>query len=1044
MDLIRFSIQYPIRVIVGVLLILMFGMIEFYRIPIQLTPDIDKPSITVTTTWFGASPAEIEREIIDRQEEYLKEIEGLKKMTSKSERNVGSVVLEFPVGTDINVAMIKVSGRLDQVKGYPDLADKPVVTNVDRRTGAIAWVILNRLKHQAKDINSFRDLCEDTIKPAFERVKGVATSNIFGGSEQEVHVIVDPHALVKRGLHFDQVARALNRENQNISAGDFDEGKRKYLIRTLGEFKNPEEIEKIVIDERDGEVTRLRDVGRVVLGWKEADFSVRQFGEPSIAINCQRANGANVLEVMEELRATIARLNEGVLKDEGVQLTQVYDETVYINSAIDLVQQNLMLGSGLAVVILLFFLRSFSNLLIITVAIPISVVGTFLAMSWMGRNINVISLAGLSFAVGMVVDNSIVVLENIFRHRQSGKDNKEAANDGAQEVWGAVLASTLTTMAVFIPILFMEEEVGQIFRDIALAISASVALSLLVSITVIPSMSSRLKKGKRFDDQAVQKGLIASLSGMISNFIYWICGSVTLRMLVVLILSVTAITFSILLFPSAEYLPTGNRNLVFGILLPPPGYNLDQLTEIGESIEKKLSPHFEKYEGKDQPDFKKPGIRNFFFVAQGQNVFMGAIGSDEQQVKNLIPLMQKPLYEVPGMISFVVQMGLFNRETGKSRTIDIDLTGPDLEKLMGVARMVFFKVLQTLPDAQSRPIPGLSLGNPEIHVIPNRELAARMGMNLETIGTSVDVIMDGRKVSDYKHRGREIDMILKIDEDLLSGAQDIANIPFMNHEGREMTLSTIADVRFATGPDQILHTERDRVVTISVQPAEDMPLEQAMDIIESKIISPLEEQKIIAGDYKARMTGTADDLKRTAEALKWNFLLAVVITYLLMAALFESFVYPVVVMLSVPLASVGGLAGLLCVNYFITFQPMDILTMLGFVILVGTVVNNAILIVHQALNLMRYSGMSHRDAIRESVRTRIRPILMSTLTSVFGMLPLVLFPGAGSELYRGLGSVVVGGLAVSTIFTVFLIPPFFSLFLSLQEALGFKVVDSNS
>jgi HAE1 family hydrophobic/amphiphilic exporter-1 len=694
------------------------------------------------------------------------------------------------------------------------------------------------------------------------------------------------------------------------------------------------------------------------------------------------------------------------------------------------------------------FLRSISSTLIIGIAIPISAVGTFLGMSLLGRNLNVVSLAGLAFAVGMLVDNSIVVLENIYRHRQMGKGRWQAAYDGTTEVWGAVLASTLTTIAVFLPIVFIQEEAGQLFRDIAIAISVAVGLSLLVSITVIPALSARILRvsdeGQARSGQGQRTftnlwgGLTYAerLVDMLANFIYWLCGSLVRRLLIVVTLTGLALLGSWLLMPDAEYLPEGNRNLLLGILLPPPGYNLEEFETIGHRIESELRPYWEAAPGSPEAaELGAPLIANFFYVARGRQVFMGLIAHNPNEVRALIPTVQQALGKIPGMIPIVVQASLFQRNLGEGRSIDIEITGPELEKLVQLGFKVFLDTRRLLAGAQVRPIPSLDLATPELQVIPDRDRMAELQLSGSDLGYIVRSLVDGVKVSEYEHEGDKIDLILQSGGHFTQRTQDLETLAVHTPTGQVVTLGSLGQVVLTSGPEQINHIERRRAITIRVNPPAEIPLQTAMRQIEEEIIAPLRAQGALGPADDIRLAGTADKLTTTRQALQGNFLLALAITVLLMAALFESFLYPFVIMFSVPLAAVGGFLGLLLVNRFLSPQPLDILTMLGFVILIGVVVNNAILVVHQALNFMRYDALAPREAIRESVRSRVRPILMSTITSVFGMLPLVLFPGAGSELYRGLGSVVVGGLMVSTLFTLFVVPTLFSLVLDARSAL---------
>ena len=1029
MDLIKFSIGSPAKVVVGVLFILLFGMIEFYRIPIQLTPDVDKPNATVTTIWPGASPEEIEKEIVDRQEEQLKTLPGLKRMSSTSDRGMGTIVLEYEIGTDLHTSLVEVSNKLDQVKGYPELADRPVITTVDAGGGAMAWFTLKTLPGNERHVSEYRRLCEDVIKPAFERVQGVGVSNIFGGREEQVIVNFDPHDLAARGVSILEMIQAIQRANRNWSAGDLDEGKRRYQVRTLGEFKNIVDIESIVISQQGGASIHLKDVARVEKGWEEPQFSVRHFGTSSIAMNCLRSAGANVLEVNRELQMVVADLNKGILKDQNLKIIQVYDETEYIHSAMELVQNNIWVSGALAIAVLFLFLKSVASVLAIAIAIPISIVGTFLVMSLLGRNLNVISLAGISFAVGMVVDNSIVVLENIYRYRQLGLSGMEASARGTREVWGAVLASTLTTMAVFLPVLFMVEEIGQLYRDIALAVSASVFISLIVSVSAIPAMTSRwMRSGVKGGGDP---SWVERLSGMMAGGIYSLLKSSIAKVLIVAVLIVGSLALSYFMKPPADYLPKGNQNMVFGVLSPPTGNNLEELTRMGQIIENEISPRF-AIEGVSDP--LEPSIKNFFFVNSGQRVFMGAIATDREKVKELMGPLRGAAAKVPGMRSFISQVGLFQRGGTQGRSIKLELKGPDLNVLKSKSESIYGMLMQLFPTSQIRP-PDLALDHPEVSVIPDRTLLARAGIGSDELGVMVDVMMDGRKISEINVSGREIDLILKGSDEYVGRAQSLADLPLLGRRGELIHLSSVAEVRIDTGPDKIPHVERDRAITIEFEPPAELPLETAMGKIESEVLAPLKARGELNEFYRVKLSGSAQELTDALESLKWKFIMALVITYLLMAGLFENFAYPLVIMVSVPLAMVGGFAGLALVHNHFPDQNMDTLTMLGFVILTGTVVNNAILLVHQSLNHMREDGMLHKEAIRESVRNRVRPILMCTLTSVFGMLPLVLFPGPGSELYRGLGSVVVGGLLVSTLFTLVLIPCLLCLVLDVTTRL---------
>ncbi len=1049
MKIIESAVRFPVTTAVGVIFLVLFGILALFRIPVQLTPSVEEPEITVTTFWPGASPQEVEREIVDEQEEQLKSLEGLLRMESSSADSFGTITLTFPVGTEADTALLKVSNRLEQVPQYPEDADKPVISSVDANGGAIGWWILRSAEENGfeGDISSLHNFVDDSIKPEFERVPGVGASNFFGGRERELQVLVDPARLAARRVTFSELSSALERENRNFSGGDFDEGKRRYIVRTVGEYRSPEDVEDIVVAVRDDVPIYLRDVAEARLGYRKARARVFQMGDQVMAINAVRETGSNILAVMEGLKSTTARLNRDLLAPRGLVLTQAYDETEYVEGAIDLVRQSLVVGGILAVMVLLVFLRSGSSTLVIATAIPISIIGTFLLMTVFGRTLNVVSLAGLAFAVGMVVDNSIVVLENIYRHRQMGKSRFDAAHDGATEVWGAVLASTLTTVAVFVPVIFIQEEAGQLFGDIAAAISFAVVLSLVVSMTVIPSLSARILRTatEGSDGGGETKGahnlwgltaVASRLNGRMEDLVYRITGSTAQRLAVVVGLTVAAVGLSWLLMPKTEYLPIGNNNFLFGVVLPPPGYSLDEVSELRKPYDDALRPLWESEPGSPETRaLPGGGVQGFFFVSLNDRAFMGVRARESLRVRELIPEFMKLSGQLPGSFVVVNQSSIFSRGFDEGRNIDIDVTGPDLPELLALGAEIFGTVRAVMPGAQGRPIPGLDLDNPEVRVITHRRRASELGLSNRELGFAVSALVDGAKASDYIHEGREIDLRVMGSEDAARRTHLLNQLPIATPRGELVTLGSVAEIREVNGPVQINHRERMRAVTLRITPEDERPLEEAMELVEGDVLGPLREQGRLGGLYQAHLSGTADKLTQTANTLKWNFLLALVITYLLMAALFESFLYPFVIMFSVPLAAFGGFLGLAVTNLFVR-QPLDVLTMLGFIILVGTVVNNAILVVHQSLNHMREDGLAPREAIRAAVGNRVRPIFMSVATSVFGMLPLVLFPGAGSELYRGLGSVVVGGLTVSTIFTLILVPALFSLVLDARQALG--------
>ena len=1043
--LINVSIERPIAVIAAILMVIMFGFVALETIPIQLTPDVNRPVITVTTQWPGAAPAEVEREVVNRQEKELKGIEGLESIVSRSETGRARVTLEFSVGQDMTKAVLLVSNRLDRVGNYPPEVNEPSLNTAGSEDNAIAWLILKKLEGNITPVHKYFDLANDFIKDRLERVNGISEVRVYGGAEREMQIIVNPESLARYKLTIPDILDTLRMANASVSAGAIDEGKRRYVVRTEGDFESIRSVKNVVLkstkDVLSGRITRVKveDIADVVFDYKKPVSRIRMMGEPAIALPVYRKTGANVIEVMRGIRSAVSDINSKFLIVEKLVLTQVYDETTYIDSAINLVQQNIYIGGTLAAIVLLLFLRSGAATLVISLAIPVSIVGSFVAMAALGRSINVISLAGLAFAIGMVVDAAIVVLENIFRLRQQGLPITRAAFEGANQVWGAVLVSALTTVMAFIPILIMELEVGQLFRDIAVAISVAVLLSLIVSVTVIPALASRLLKGNVQEITTERRiNLIDRCASMFVQYVLNFTRAVTnnramAASAVISVLLVSGIITTLLL-PKLDYLPDGNRNLIIGYVMPPSGYNLKTMTEIATKSEKATEPLWD-IEGKDKKvSVDQPSIQRFFFAAFRANAIIGAVATDPSRIDDLIPILERSLYSEPKTFAIMRKRSIFGRGIGGSRSIDLDVSGGNLEEIIRVAQRAAGKLGKILPRGEGtrmRPRPSLSLGAPEIRVKPNPTFIADNKLSSRGLGMTLDALNDGLRVAEITVEGERIDLTIKGPTDHIRSTQSIENLPIATRDGRIIPTSSLADIEITRGPSEIRHKEQLRTITLQINPPATMALETAMKKIQSFVINELRNEGV-PNTVKLELSGTADKLTETWDEMVLDLLIALVIVYLVMAVLFESFLYPLIIIFSVPLAAAGGVIGLVILSLF-QHQNLDMLTLLGFVILVGIVVNNAILLVHQTLHQFRSEGLSETDAIIEATRNRIRPIFMSTLTSVLGMMPLVLFPGAGAELYRGLGSVVIGGLTLSAVLTLIIIPSLLSIFMTLIE-----------
>jgi len=1093
-------LKRPVGVSVGVLLIVLFGLLALYAIPVQLTPNIDVPIINVQTRWAGANPQEIEKQIVDRQEEVLRSVKGLRKMTSQSRDNRARIALEFYPGADKDAAMRDVTDKLRQVSNYPLEVDEPTVEAADSgEDSPIAWIqVYSDDPEVDANIQSYRDFAEDHIKPYFDRVPGVASVDVYGGRRREVQVRVNAGELAARQLTFGQVVSALRSQNANIAAGTRTQGKRDFTVRTVGQYASTDEVLNTVVAYTDGGPVYIRDVAQAEIAFAEQTSMVRSRGRSVMSMPIRREVGTNVIEVMDGVKQAIKRVQSEVLDARGMKLKlrQVYDETVYIKQSIAMVQTNIVFGGFFAIIVLMFFLRNWRATLVVALAIPIAVIGTFVVMAAFGRSLNVISLAGMAFAVGMVVDNAIVVLENIYRHRQMGKPVMDAALDGAREVWGAVLASTLTTMAVFIPVIFVREEAGQLFRDISIATATAVGLSLIVSVTVIPTLAARLLSSRRR-----QRGLEDSEStgGRAAGVAAWVVGRLNekplARLAVILLMTGGSLVLARALVPDSTYLPAGNRNLIFGFLATPPGYSLDEFREMARQIEEVVSPYWSCEPGSDEKkkldeawvarvkeklargeirelaeadkkglsELQKSRIRrewltpppcidNFFFVSFNGGSFVGASSVDWKRVKALKNLFEYAGEQIPGVYAHFAQSSLFRFGGGNSA--EVQLRGDNLEDVTAAAGAMFQKCQALFGHPRTSPS-NFNLGRPELQIIPDRERAADMGLNVGDVGLIVEACVDGAYVGDFREAGGEtIDIALYVAGQHDKPTQDIGNVPIYTPAGSVVPLASAVNMIDTSALEQINHIERQRSVSITVSPPEAMALDAVIREIRDRIEPELRESGQIDDDVLVALTGNANKLVTARNTMigEWKgwkleslvniagsrFFLSVLIVYLLMAALYESWLYPLVIMFSVPLAIFGGFLGLWLANkgtLLSDLQPvqqLDVLTFLGFVILVGVVVNNAILLVNQSLHNMREGGLSPHTAIREAVRIRVRPVLMTSLTTFFGQLPLALFPGAGSELYRGLASVMLGGLIVATIGTLILVPAVLGLVVDLR------------
>jgi len=1024
MTIVAFCVRNPVTVMVGVLLAVLFGAIALLRLPVQMIPTVDRPEITVETEYRGAAPLEVEREVTDRLEEKLNAVENLKEVTSTSIEGKSTIVLKFDWGTNKDVARLGVSEKIDLVTNLPpDVEESQIrAVNTDEES-PIAWIIVET----DRSLNEVWEEVEDVIVPRLERVRGVGAVWRFGGQDREVHVVLDPRAMAARGLSVPDVREAIVRENRNVKGGDLSEGKHRHLVRTLGQFTDIRQIADVVVRQDESGPVYVRDIATVAFGYEDRDFAVRINGKPALGMGVLRRSGANTMEVMAGLKQELGKL-EAKYGDKGIALRMVYDETEYIDESISLVTRNIYFAVALTVIVLLLFLRSLASIVVVAVAIPVSIITTFIVLDVLGRSVNIILLAGLAFATGMVVDNAVVVLENVFRHREMGKGRVRAAIDGAQEVGGAILASSLTTVAVFVPVLFVQQEAGQLFRDIAIAIAVAVTFSLIAALTVVPMLSAQVlpervqvpSRGLRTAMGFVDR-LASGFSSGIVGFLAWLRGGVMRRLAVVALIVGGSVILAYQFAPPIDYLPQGNRNLIFIVVKTPPGFSTGQKEEIIKALESRFLTIRE--------------IDRLFAVVRVDTPIMGATVkpayTDLSGMRKVVADMRQKAQGIPGTQGvFITQSALF-RQRGAffgGTNVELNIRGDDLETVRRIAENLQQKIsgVKAVNFVNS----SFEWGNPEIQVVLDRDRVAALGLRASEVGEIVETVVEGTLAGDFREGGKEIDIVLKGPRRDMERTQDLGATMLASRSGRLVQLSDIATIEPGSGPTKVDHVDLDRAITLTANIQEALPLEEAVGLIEANGVNAARSSLPLG--YSIDVSGQAQSLAQAWDAFKWSFLLAIVVIYLVMCSLFESWAYPLIIMFSVPLAATGGVIAVTLAHMSEPTIKMDTVTLLGFIILAGIVVNNAILIVHQTLNFIR-EGKAPQESLLSSVRTRIRPIFMTTTTTVFGMLPLVLSRGAGSELYRGLGSALLGGLTLATVFTLILIPTLYSLWLDFRH-----------
>ncbi|OAN62489.1 acriflavin resistance protein [Balneola sp. EhC07] len=1086
MKLIDFSVKRKVTISMFTVAILLFGIVSLSRLNVNLLPDLSYPTLTVRTEFEGAAPIEVENLISKPIEEAVGVVKGVKLVRSISRAGQSDVVLEFAWGTNMDIANLDVIAKLDAIQ-LPLQAKKPVTLRFDPTLDPIIRYALYYDDSEKEDpestddrkvdlasflepdedlndpeaiarLKQLRIISDEILKKNLESSEGVASVKISGGLEEQIQVNIDQERLAYLNIPIETITSTLSAENINLSGGRLEEGTQQYLVRTLNEFKDVDQIRNTVLTVLNGNAVYLKDVADIRQGYKEREAIIRLNAKEAVEIAIYKEGDANTVAVAESAKERINEIQRNL--PSGMKLEKVYDQSIFISSAVNEVKTAGIIGGILAVLVLYFFLRNFWSTVIISVSIPVSIIATFNLMYGNDITLNIMSLGGIALGIGMLVDNSIVVLENIARHKDMGKNALEAAKDGASEVGTAVIASTLTTVAVFFPLVFVDGIAGQLFRDQALTVTFSLIASLVVAVTLIPMMSSlsgrekaitplelkepRTSAGRFFRKSrlfffytiptAVTKAIRAifnffakALKFIFSPFVWAFDKFYQASEEVYLGLLKTSLNNRLIVIVVAIFCFAGSLTLVqkIGIELIP------QLSQGEFKVEFKLPPGTpieqtdSALKAVQEATKKAQNVQSTFAVAgtgnrmdanpdQGGenwgelNVLL-ASGASSDTESSVMSSMRSYLQVVPGLQYKFSRPSLFSFST----PVEVEISGYDLEQLKEVSDQIVQKM-----DANSRFADvknSMQIGSPEIQILFDRDRAAALGLQVHEVADRVVSNVRGDVATRYSWRDRKIDVLVRAQEEDRSSIDEIKNLVINPNSERSIPLSAIAEVKIANGPGEIRRASQQRVAVVTANLNYGDLGDAATDV--QQIIN---ETTMPSGVF-ARIAGQNEEMGESFKSLLFALALAVFLVYLVMASQFESLLHPFIILFTIPLALVGAILAL-----FITGTTISVVVFIGLILLAGIVVNNAIVLI-DLINQLRERGMDKYEAIIEGGKSRLRPILMTTLTTTLGLLPLAIGFGDGAELRAPMGITVIGGLLVSTLLTLVVIPVMYSI-----------------
>ncbi|MCU0888373.1 MAG: efflux RND transporter permease subunit [Rubritepida sp.] len=1016
MTLTDISIKRPVFATVVSLLMVVLGLASLMRLPIRELPQIDPPIIQVTTQYTGASAAVVDTQITELIESAVAGIEGIKTITSTSRDERSQVIIEFTLSRDVDAAANDVRDRVARaLNRLPEAADQPVVQKQDGDSRPILWIALSSQRHSAMEIT---DIARRRIVDRLAIVDGVAQVIVAGERRFSMRIWLDRQALAARGLTVQDVEDAIRRENVELPGGRLDSSQRELTVRTDTRMNSPAQFRAIVIARGGGAQVLLGDVAVVEIAPEDTRGEYRINGRPAIGLGILRQSTANTLSVANGVKEEVAKIAPGL--PEGMEVTYGFDESLFISQSIYEVEHALMIALALVVGVIFLFLRSFRATIIPAVAIPVSIVASFAAMAAFGFSLNILTLLGLVLAIGLVVDDAIVVLENVHRRIEEGEDPLLASLRGSREIAFAVIATTLVLIAVFVPLSFMEGNVGRLFTEFGLALAASVFFSGLVALTLTPMMCSKLLK-----PHTGQSWLIRSTEPIfhyMNEGFRWLLRGALNAPIITLGFAAALSGLAVLLFQviPKEFTPTEDRGVVIIPMTGPEGANPNYMREHVERAERIGARYVASGEAASVfvtlGGFQRPPIGN---VA---NVFVRLAPWHERERKaqaiaaELFPQMAA----MPGVRAFTLVPPSLG-QSGFQPPIQFVIGGPDYETLVQW-RDAFMERARTNPrllnlDSNFRET------KPEIRVDVDRRKAAELGISIQAIGRTIETMLGSREVGTYVDGGQEYRVLLQAAEANRATPYDLENI-FIRAGGGLVPLSNVVTLTERARPQQLARADRVRAITITASLAPGYALGDALDFLDAVAAETLPSEARIS--YR----GQSLEFRDSSSALYITFLLALIVVYLVLAAQFESFIHPFIILLSTPLAVTGGLLAL-----HWTGQTLNIFSQIGMILLIGLMAKNGILVVEFA-NQLRDRGLSIFDAALEASVVRLRPILMTSIATVLGAVPLAMATGAGAESRMALGVVIVGGITLSTIVTLFAIPALYVMLARFTKPIG--------